>query len=188
MLSSILRSSARRTPSLYRHVATRSKAQGVPGAKPASTEFPALPLPAKKMRALISIYHQTESFITPANLDAIIDDAFIYRHNDLSMMIGNEKEKDMSTLRRELAARRDMPRIGDAKNMLKNPPVPMYSSRDIGTPFSSPTHPREQQVSYALYGLERDGLPGLEILEEEHARIQRYRREDKEQQATEQGQ
>ncbi|KAI0316710.1 hypothetical protein OF83DRAFT_1172637 [Amylostereum chailletii] len=65
--STTVRTIFRRTPTLKRNLSS----------KPSSTA-PEFSLPPEKLRALISLYHQTESFVTPENLERKITDTFVY--------------------------------------------------------------------------------------------------------------
>jgi hypothetical protein len=128
------------------------------------------------MRALISLYHQTESFITPANLSDVIDEVFIYKRDTPTAIYGRFDQR-RSELERELKERSALPRVGDGKNMQR----PTYIGETGPTvQFSQNEELREVQVMYALYGIEDQGQPGYEVLEEEHERIQKHLKEDRE--------
>lgn len=145
-------------PSLRRHVATNA---------PATSASPSLashtPLPAHKMRALVSLYHQAEGFITPENLSDAIDHAFL---DTASHVAYGSRERFISQLRSELKERDILPKIGNARNLSAD------SSR--GSPegtWSGPHLDRETQLHNALYGVEMTGKPSYEVLEEEYPRI-----------------
>lgn len=141
--------------------------------KPGSAEIPShSKLPSAKMRALISLYHQTEKFITPENLSREIDIAFIERPDAMAGML--EREVLLRDLRSDLAKRRVLPKMGESVQL-----KPTAANNDMIT-WSQRKDAREQAVINALYGIEDIGKPGLEVLEEEEERIQEYIRRDRE--------
>lgn len=173
MLSSTLRAAFRQTGSARRHVSTKIVAKAP---KPSSVEIPShTTLPPAKMRALISLYHRAEDFITPENLSEEIDKAFIYQHHLMS--VSTRREKAPADLKAELAERRKLPKMGEGKSVHRSvvklsPKKEWSSQKDI----------REAKVMHTLFGSEDIGKPGLEILEEEEERIQAHIRRDREQQ------
>ncbi|EKM59694.1 uncharacterized protein PHACADRAFT_250355 [Phanerochaete carnosa HHB-10118-sp] len=175
MLSSTLRSAARRVGSARRHVSTKV----IPKApKPSSTDIPShTTLPPAKMRALISLYHQAENFITPENLSAQIDEVFVYRPQRSAMSA--ERETLLKDLRSELLERRTLPKMGEGKSVYSS--VRQQQQQSERESWSRAKSTRETRVMHALYGTEDAGKPGLEILEEEEERIQAHIRRDREQ-------
>jgi len=120
-------------------------------------------LPPAKMRALISLYHQSESFITPENLSERIDHAFLSKDMHVRAFTPNASLPD---LRRSVKERRNAPRIGawdDQSNLFS------YRS-EVG--WSDTNSSREKSVIEALYGVYQSGKPGLEVLEESGERIE----------------
>lgn len=183
MLTSTLRTVARRSPTARRHVATqapRSTQGRRSNLKAPSTSIPSAGLAPEKMRALISLYHQTESFITPTNLSDTIDEVFIYSRERLGILHPSKPELSQNDLWRMLRERRDQPSVAasDARTWRTNA---ASNGRYTGQWSESQTV-REQQVVHALYGVEGVGKPGLEVVEEEHERIQAHIRRDREQQ------
>lgn len=127
------------------------------------------------MRALISLYHKADGFITPETLSERIDDAFI--HKPMARSYTFSEERKYADLWDELIERRALPKIGDGKSMLrKTSSMPMDGRRQ----WSSSEDVRENAAKNALYGIVDSGKPGLEVLEEEHERIQDYIKKDKE--------
>ncbi|GJE84625.1 hypothetical protein PsYK624_007010 [Phanerochaete sordida] len=175
MLSSTLRTAARRSCASRRHVSTKMTAKS---SKLASVAVPApTALPEAKQRALIALYHQAETFITPENLEAEIDEEFIYR--PLRHPGGLEREVLLRDLRSDLASRRMLPKVGDGKASMMHSRTQAQAADSYA--WSGQKAPRDIRVMNALLGLEDVHKPGLEILEEEEERIQEHIRRDKKQ-------
>ncbi|KAF9534398.1 hypothetical protein CPB83DRAFT_734816, partial [Crepidotus variabilis] len=142
-------------------------------------------LPPAKMRALISLYHQSESWITPENLLERIDAAFapptpVYdvSSTDKDEGVGFE---DLSYLARQLRAEPKMSQL--ESNGTSRQPLGSNRSWSSGRQLSR----RETKVFEALYGVEVEYgaeavkvLPGVEVLEEMKDKLARDRMEDKE--------
>ncbi|OCH94258.1 hypothetical protein OBBRIDRAFT_747875 [Obba rivulosa] len=163
--TSALRQALRRTCSQRRHA---SSSIPKPSRLPRKTEPLAhSPLPPEKMRALVNLYHQTDSFITPENLSDRIDQAFVFSRDERPM---NEiHEKSYHQLDSELNKQRGQPRIGEAA---------LDHVDRTSAIWSESRSSRARQVMEALYGLEKGGNPGLEMLEDEAERIRRQTQED----------
>ncbi|KIK65498.1 hypothetical protein GYMLUDRAFT_125635, partial [Collybiopsis luxurians FD-317 M1] len=114
-----------------------------------------------KMRALISLYHQSDTFITPENLSYRIDQAFTgkRRENELFAPIQQPGLSSLQYFRRQAEL------------------APTFSEWDqekkrfvAGSWSESSYSGREWKVIEALYGVDASGrlqpLPGLEALEE----------------------
>jgi len=128
-------------------------------------------MPPEKMRALVSLYHQADSFISPDHLSKAIDVAFIDSHISASVIRSDEDSYKM--LERRVQARRHLPKIGQANTI-----VPISSSSSEN--WSDKRTERERKVINALWGVERPGIPGLEALEEEAEQIGELLRRDRE--------
>ena len=116
------------------------------------------------MRALISLYHQSKDFISPANLSDKIDEVFAKNfYANSSMFAGYNNLVDM------VAERKAAPAIGNAQ-----------TKEQIVTKMWSvgPTARREQMVIDALYGVNED-MPGLEAVLDEEGKIRKATKEDK---------
>lgn len=124
------------------------------------------------MRALISLYHDADRFITPATLSEHIDDAFIRK----PIIYYNSNEMTRKDLELELIDRRALPRIGEGKEQLGSRQV----SVDQRSAWSGQESMRENMVRSALFGMTGKSQPGWEVLEEEHERIQEHIRKDME--------
>ncbi|KAF5393872.1 hypothetical protein D9757_000223 [Collybiopsis confluens] len=118
-------------------------------------------LSPEKMRALISLYHQTDTFVTPETLSERIDLAFTgrKREDDLMTPLQQASVSTLNYFRRQTEL------------------APKFSEWDQekahyrGETWSQSNYsPREWKVVEALYGVDASGrfqpLPGLEALEE----------------------
>jgi hypothetical protein len=120
-------------------------------------------LPSAKMRALISLYHQSDTFITPENLSQRIDEAFI--PSETQTGLGHSFGDGYTDLTNALHNMRQKPklRVWDRENVV-------VQMDDL---WSSAKGGRESKVIEALYGVDitpsREVLPGLEALEESAA-------------------
>ena len=116
------------------------------------------------MRALISLYHQSKDFISPANLSDKIDEVFAKDFYANSSMFAGYND-----LRSMVAERKAAPIIGNAQ-----------TKEQIAAKAWSmgPTARREEMVFDALYGV-NEGMPGLETLLDEEGRIREAVKEDK---------
>ncbi|KAH9938430.1 uncharacterized protein B0H18DRAFT_1112587 [Fomitopsis serialis] len=111
---------------------------------------PTTPVPKERMRALVSLYHQSSQFVTPSNLSATIDYEFVTKHAWERAMAAD--------------ALKASPKIGDSRVPHATDSVEMWSGS---------RHEKEQKVMRALYGLEAGQRPGLEVLEDESDRVRR---------------
>ncbi|KAF9821428.1 hypothetical protein IEO21_00674 [Rhodonia placenta] len=148
-----LRASLRRTASLRR--------------RSSSSLSPKVTLPPAKMRSLVSLYHQAETFITPQNLSTVIDYEFIYRRQKITSL--RSDEDSFYDLQAELASRKIQPKIGEANQARTQ----SETSRD----WSEKRSERENKVVNALYGTD-GGRPGFDVLEEEADYIKDLLRRD----------
>jgi len=121
-------------------------------------------LPQEKIRALISLYHQSKDFISPANLSDKIDEVFAK-----DFYVNSSVFAGYNTLKSMVDERKAAPVIGNAQTkeqiVAKVWPV-------------GPAAKREQMVVDALYGVDED-MPGLETLLDEEGRIRKAAEEDK---------
>ncbi|KIL69134.1 hypothetical protein M378DRAFT_157353 [Amanita muscaria Koide BX008] len=165
---------------IYRRHASSTAQARSPKAAPAGGT-----LPPQKLRALISIYHQADTFITPENLSRRIDEAFIPSLRDdkslsLDMFpssMAHFRELGMivpNQLRDALEEQRKAPKVMEPDKDVGSPGI--YDSRNTGT-WSGERKGRERKVMEALYGVEGVGsvevLPGLDVLLEERERMEK---------------
>ena len=167
-LTTIARRNLLLRSSFTRHNSTFSPSSP-PSASSSSTPTPETKtsptqLPPEKMRALISLYHQSKDFISPLNLSNKIDEVFAKDfYANSSMFTG------YSELKSRMAERKAAPVIGNAQNKEQL----MDSTWSTG-----PAERREEMVFDALYGV-NDGMPGLETLLDEEGRVREAVKEDK---------
>jgi hypothetical protein len=132
-------------------------------------------LPPAKLRALISLYHSAETFITPATLDAAIDEAFVYSHQAGFSRVGMH-EQDLAYLMGTLTRREAAPRFGastaDATIKFTAPGQTSHWSED------RVVNERDRLTSTTLLGLDPSGRPGLEVVQEEEERVQGWLKEN----------
>lgn len=125
-------------------------------------------LPSAKMRALISLYHQADTFITPENLLQRIDDAFVPQILDSGLARRNVTLQDLKGV---LNSQRKAPKISDwdQEAVVSR----KYSEGGAIGQWSSLKTSRELKVIEALYGVDTTHpqkiLPGLEVVLEEGA-------------------
>jgi hypothetical protein len=117
------------------------------------------------MRALISLYHQSDTFITPENLSQRIDDTFIPQETQTGL--GHSFGDGYKDLTIALNDMRRKPKLRDWDR--ETVPARMADK----TQWSSSKGGREWKVIEALYGVDitpsREVFPGLEALEESAA-------------------
>jgi len=116
------------------------------------------------MQALISLYHQSKDFISPANLSDRIDEVFAKDfYVNSSMFTGYNSLASMT------AERKAAPAVGNAQ-----------TKEQIATRTWAvgPAARRERMVFDVLYGVDKD-MPGLETLLDEEGRIREAAKEDK---------
>jgi len=117
------------------------------------------------MRALISLYHQADTFITPENLSKRIDDAFVPDKQVEDRTGAGRQMVGLSHLREALRERERAPRAAqwDDESL-----IPARAS--LNAHWSSLKTARELKVVEALYGVNAtqvgEVLPGLETVEE----------------------
>jgi hypothetical protein len=146
-----------------------------------SSNSPSVHLSPEKMRALIAMYHQTETFVTPDNLEEKINEAFTGRGPDFTQERQTLSLRDFETI------------LSDRKTA---PTVTEWNSRSDAT-FTGPStqnggdtiwsdadfRVRDLKVIEALYGVETLGvgkaLPGLETLEDNADNFETSAKEDR---------
>ncbi|KAK7060319.1 hypothetical protein VNI00_001084 [Paramarasmius palmivorus] len=136
-----------------RHASSFSSSSSSPSASATKKSYFLTP---EKKRALISLYHQSDTFITPENLSSRIDEAFI------------KKEKDILS---HQVTSRDLNMLVEEKR--RAPKFREWNREKRGTTggnWSAQTTHREWKVIEALYGVDasdrHNAMPGLEALEE----------------------
>ncbi|THH33709.1 hypothetical protein EUX98_g393 [Antrodiella citrinella] len=125
------------------------------------------------MRALIELYHKSETFITPETLDQAIDEAFI-NIPEVHMATIAQRDRSREELTKHVTGRRTLAKLGNSQ-MLEQ--VQELS----GGLYSDTKSEREEKLQAALYGAFRM-KPSLETVIEEAYRFQ----EEKEVEGTKQ--
>jgi len=162
----------RRIPTLWRLLERTLSANSSP---PADSQVKVLShstLPPPKMRALISLYHQADSWVTPENLLEKIDEAFS-RSGSGSLAISAGREENMVSvldMKNYVKVRRDAPKMSqwDTSSSVGDSAISQWSE--------SGKSRRDLKVLEALYGatafdhssttVSQQFLPGLELLQE----------------------
>ena len=148
--------SSRPTP-LVRHVSSKQ------------TPPPGFVLPPKKLRALVALYHQTKSFITPENLDEAIDRAFL---DVPGMREFGQRKIDWPSLRLEVKERELLFKFGLPETLRST--LSMYAAGH------EEREGRIEEVFDAMYGTCQTNKPGLELLQDTWEDVeQRLREEEK---------
>jgi hypothetical protein len=149
-LSTVIQRRAHPAGFIRRHVSTKA-------AKSYNT------LPSAKMRALISLYHQSDSFITPENLSQRIDDAFVPQK--LSSRL-DRRNVTLQDLKGVLDAQRKAPKVSDWDQ--EAAVSRQYTDTSNMGQWSSLKTSRELKVIEALYGVDTTHpqkiLPGLDVV------------------------
>ena len=164
----------RRIPSLWHLLQRNLSTKSHPAA--ASQVDVRTTLPAPKIRALISLYHQADSWVTPENLLQKIDEAFVLSSQTALAQVTERVEYmvSVSDMKNHISLMRNAPKMAQWDS----------SSPGGGEQFStsewsdSGKNRRELKVIEALYGVEATAfnhnlknvseafLPGLEVLQE----------------------
>ena len=120
------------------------------------TPPPGFVLPPKKLRALVSLYHQSRTFITPENLDEAIDRAF--SEPPSVRIFGGRRTVDWPSLRLEVKERERVSKFGlpETLNSVLSTYEAGYEEREG----------RVEQVFDAMYGTLETDKPGLELLQD----------------------
>jgi hypothetical protein len=123
-------------------------------------------LSPEKMRALITMYHQAETFVTRENLDAKIDEAFTGPANDHKLLV-HRTSMSLQDLESVLRRRRDAPVVTEWNVQAVFDKAAVMQGADSSLWSAPSATVRERKVMEALYGVESLGgkaLPGLEVL------------------------
>ncbi|KAJ7774312.1 hypothetical protein DFH07DRAFT_800973 [Mycena maculata] len=138
----------------------------------------------EKMRALIAMYHQAETFVTRDNLKAKIDEAFTRQDRTVatehrSLTLG---DFEFAVRRRERA-----PTVTEWNAIEKelNRDIPEGGTMSI---WSNPGAPRDLKMIEALYGVEtlgstqgkRVAMPGWDVLNDNESLFETSAKEDRE--------
>ncbi|KAJ6539124.1 hypothetical protein B0H19DRAFT_1177241 [Mycena capillaripes] len=136
-------------------------------------------LSPEKMRALIAMYHQAETFVTKDNLDEKIHDAFVRR----TALVNERTSLSLSDFKQLQRTCEDAPAVAEWNALASF--NPQYDARDTGPSWSDRTHGvRDSKVIEALYGVEilagKATLPGWDTLNDYREMIKTSDEEDRE--------
>ncbi|KAH8106237.1 hypothetical protein BXZ70DRAFT_426437 [Cristinia sonorae] len=130
-------------------------------------------LPAAKMRALVELYHNSASYITPETLEEAVDYAFVREPQQVLSSLTSNLEMTTSDLNKYEGTRKTLPKMSMSDWQSK-------ARLEITSPvFTEATAKRETKLLEALYGGTRC-KPGFEVLQEEADRIREHKKADKE--------
>ena len=129
-------------------------------------------LPPAKMRALVALYHQADSWVTPENLDKAIDKAFVAEAAHAALTLPSQEGIGWQDL---------VTTMQDVKTLPKMAQLEADATfRRLG-----PRHrafPRREELMFeALYGVEvhdNKVLPGWEVVQEMEEGLKREIEED----------
>jgi hypothetical protein len=163
----------RRIPTLWRLLERNLSTKPRPAAASQVDVLSHTTLPASKMRALISLYHQADSWVTAENLLQKIDEAFLESE---SLALGTERTErqdnmvSVADMKHYIGLRRQAPKMAqwDSSSSGGNLAASQWSE--------SGKNRRDLKVLEALYGVtafdhistntSQPFLPGLEVLQE----------------------
>lgn len=130
-----------------------------------------------RMRALVSLYHQCDSFITPENLSQKIDEAFVPQTNTVNVS-SNFDKRSYAELRRLVAEREEEPRHFFGKGS-KSPSTGLKVVLSSSSPNNE--QQRAERAREALVGMAKDGKPLWAALKRDAWRIREQLKEDRRQ-------
>ncbi|KAJ6599298.1 hypothetical protein DFH09DRAFT_1130685 [Mycena vulgaris] len=147
----------------------------------APNSTPSLTLSPEKMRALIAMYHQTETFVTRGNLEDKINEAFTGKPGEVAT---DRATLTLEELKGQQRQRENVPTVTEWSEQQSFAPTTQNSTNDYSL-WSSKNQVRDLKVIEALYGVETLGaadraLPGLETLDDHANMIQTSDEEDRE--------
>ncbi|KAJ7283859.1 hypothetical protein C8J57DRAFT_747545 [Mycena rebaudengoi] len=161
-------STARRKPPIGLCARPISTSGHASAARPPPSSSPGVTLPPEKMRALVAMYHQTETFVTRDNLDAKIAEAFIPANDYKSL-----PSFSMTNIRKLLETRQQAPKVMPWNQRSAKPLSPLTPAMDaMWTDMLQQS--RDANVIEALYGVDNPqtdkaniGFDALKDAEEE---------------------
>jgi hypothetical protein len=129
------------------------------------------------MRALVSLYHQCDSFITPENLSQKIDEAFVPQSNIINGS-PNFEQRSYAELRRLVVEREQQPR-----HVFTKGGKPSSVALRVLLASSSPNSEQQRtaRATEALLGVGTDGRPLWTAVKKDAQKIKEELREDRQQ-------
>ncbi|KAG2339904.1 hypothetical protein BDR05DRAFT_1061895 [Suillus weaverae] len=130
-----------------------------------------------RMRALVSLYHQCDTFVTPENLSQKIDEAFVPQTNSVNLT-SNFDKRSFAELKRLVAEREEEPRHFFGKGSKPSP-----TGLRVALASSSPNNDqrRTTRAMEALVGVSRDRKPSWTAVQENALKIEKQLQEDQRQ-------
>ncbi|KAG2077645.1 hypothetical protein BDR04DRAFT_560521 [Suillus decipiens] len=131
-----------------------------------------------RMRALVSLYHQCDTFVTPENLSQKIDEAFVPQTNRVHLHNINVEKRSFAELKRLVAEKEEEPRHFFGRGMR-----PSLAGLRQGLVSSSPNSDQQRaaRAMEALVGVSRDGKPLWTAVQENAAKIEKQLQDDQRQ-------
>jgi hypothetical protein len=134
----------------YRHQEESSDQQAEDSLPPDDLEKYSL-LPREKLRALVSLYHQSSTFITPETLDQHIEREFALNPRKPVNM-------DQAALKKEVIWKNSIPEMTTTG---------LHGLLNTGIPsMTTERKSRAKRINQALWGVDEDNNPDLEAVEE----------------------
>ncbi|EGO01721.1 hypothetical protein SERLA73DRAFT_177174 [Serpula lacrymans var. lacrymans S7.3] len=124
-----------------------------------------------KMRSLVSLYHQSETFITPENLSEVIDDVFVRRHSPTSNL---HKEHTLVDLMMVAKTRRAQP-----KYFFGYESQSTIDTGSMGPGWDESKTDRRDRIREALLGTDSKQRPSWSVLKEEAKRVEEQLEHDR---------
>ena len=179
----------RRIPTLWRLLERNlsTKSQPAAASQASQVDVSQITLPTPKMRALISLYHQADSWVTTENLLQKIDEAFVPDENTLATSLVDSVGPTVSVLdmKNHIILMRNAPKMAqwDSGSSVRED---QYQSAEWS---ESGKNRRDLKVIEALYGvafnhssknISQAFLPGLEVLQESASSAIQDHKDDRE--------
>ncbi|KIJ70323.1 hypothetical protein HYDPIDRAFT_105030 [Hydnomerulius pinastri MD-312] len=117
-----------------------------------------------KMEALVSLYHQTDRFITPENLSEAIDEAFTRRGG----FADEQKKHSLAEIYQMRQYQKESPKFFLGRD--EHYPS-MYDSETMGPGWTESKAKRVNRVYQALMGTQKDGKPSWTAVKENAERV-----------------
>jgi len=171
----------RRIPTLWRLFERNLSTKSHPTTASEVNVLSQTTLPAPKMRALISLYHQADSWVTPENLLQKIDEAFVPSDANSLSLPRTERIENMvsvSDMKNSISLMRNAPKMAQWDSSSPGGEARYSPSSEWS---ESGKNRRDLKVIEALYGVEATTFdhnstnvsqpfsPGLEVLQESAA-------------------
>jgi hypothetical protein len=118
----------------------------------------------KKMEALISLYHQSDSFIAPENLSAAIDEAF----TKPTSFADDQRKHSLAEIFKMRKYQRESPKFFLGKDD-SHPSI--HDSESMGPGWIESKSKRVDRVYQALMGTHKDGTPSWTAVKENAERV-----------------